>query len=68
MALPGRRVIWRLGGGLLLSAKLAAGLTSRQSSILGPQEIAAGVAKIKTVTSGVERVLPLAEVVAALPV
>jgi len=34
--------------------------------ILGPEEIAAGVAKIKIMASGTERVLPLAEVVAAL--
>ena len=34
--------------------------------VLGPEEIAAGVAKIKIMASGVERVLPLGEVVAAL--
>ena len=34
--------------------------------VLGPEEISAGVAKIKIMASGVERVLPLAEVVAAL--
>ncbi len=34
--------------------------------ILGPEEVAAGVAKIKIMQSGTERVLPLAEVVAAL--
>ncbi|GAB2716844.1 histidine--tRNA ligase [Hymenobacter frigidus] len=34
--------------------------------VLGPEEIAAGVAKIKIMASGTERVLPLAEVVAAL--
>ena len=36
--------------------------------VLGPEEIAAGVAKIKIMASGVERVLPLGEVVAALTV
>ncbi|GAA3980908.1 histidine--tRNA ligase [Hymenobacter antarcticus] len=36
--------------------------------VLGPEELAAGVAKIKIMASGVERVLPLAEVVAALTV
>ncbi|GAB2872722.1 histidine--tRNA ligase [Hymenobacter ruber] len=36
--------------------------------VLGPEEIAAGVAKVKIMASGVERVLPLGEVVAALTV
>jgi histidyl-tRNA synthetase len=34
--------------------------------IVGPEELAAGVAKIKIMASGVERVLPLGEVVTAL--
>ncbi|OGX81317.1 histidine--tRNA ligase [Hymenobacter glacialis] len=34
--------------------------------VLGPEELAAGLAKIKIMASGVERVLPLAEVVTAL--
>ncbi|NML63746.1 histidine--tRNA ligase [Hymenobacter sp. RP-2-7] len=36
--------------------------------ILGPEELAAGVAKIKILQSGEEKTLPLAEVVAALTV
>ena len=34
--------------------------------IMGPEEVAAGVVKVKIMQTGVERVLPLAEVVAAL--
>jgi histidyl-tRNA synthetase len=34
--------------------------------IMGPEEVAAGVVKVKIMQSGVERVLPLGEVVAAL--
>ncbi|OGX87724.1 histidine--tRNA ligase [Hymenobacter lapidarius] len=34
--------------------------------VLGPEELAAGLAKIKIMASGTERVLPLAEVVTAL--
>ncbi|WP_035567436.1 histidine--tRNA ligase [Hymenobacter sp. IS2118] len=34
--------------------------------VLGPEELAAGVAKIKIMASGVERVLPLGEVVSSL--
>lgn len=34
--------------------------------VLGPEEIAQGVAKVKIMQTGVERVLPLSEVVAAL--
>ncbi|MDB5270158.1 MAG: histidine--tRNA ligase [Hymenobacter sp.] len=36
--------------------------------VLGPEEIAAGVAKVKIMASGTERVLPLGEVVAAMTV
>ena len=36
--------------------------------IMGPEEVAAGVVKVKIMASGVERVLPLGEVVAALTV
>jgi histidyl-tRNA synthetase len=34
--------------------------------ILGPEELAAGIAKIKIMKTGEEKVLPLAEVVTAL--
>ena len=36
--------------------------------IMGPEEVAAGVVKVKIMQTGVERVLPLSEVVAALTV
>jgi len=36
--------------------------------LLGPEEMAAGVVKIKIMKTGAERVLPLGEVVAALTV
>ena len=35
---------------------------------MGPEEVAAGVVKIKIMQSGAERVLPVGEVVAALTV
>ena len=34
--------------------------------IMGPEEVAAGIVKIKIMQTGVERVLPVGEVVAAL--
>ena len=36
--------------------------------IMGPEEVAAGIVKIKIMQTGVERVLPVGEVVAALTV
>ena len=52
-----------------MSAKLAGGRPDQPSKqCTGTAEIATGVAKIKAVASDVERMLPLAKVVAVFPV